>query len=206
MHNVLQFTVRHVARCEPNTCPNAERRQVMARASASDSTGSAFHGFTDFATNALRSGASNASAALEVLRGYLDNTRVGLRDQWNWAAVTATETTGGGPGGQPWCSSHYSFHLTIWHVPLALSGQDYSAVTGALSFAPTIPTPLSLPVLVSGAVGRLTLSAGGGGELLLSGGEFRLQRVAVVGREVWSSSTGVRALKPGERISWGRHE
>ena len=62
------------------------------------------------------------------------------------------------------------------------------------------------PVLVSGAAGRLTLSAGGGGELLLSGGELQLQRVAVAGREVWSSSTGVRALKPGEWISWGRHE
>ena len=58
----------------------------------------------DLATSSLRYGAvTNASEALDLMTGYFQNTRVSLRDQWNWAAVTATETTGDGPGGQPWC-------------------------------------------------------------------------------------------------------
>ena len=118
--------------------------------------------------------------------------------------MTASETTGFGPGGQPYCSSHYFFHLTLWHVPLAMSGQDYSAVTGALSFAPTLTTlPLSLPVLVSGAFGRLTLSEGGAGELLLSGGRLHLRSISVRGRAVWGSAAAVtRVLQPGESLHW----
>jgi hypothetical protein len=155
----------------------------------------------DYATNALRSGAENVSQALGALQGYLDNTRVGQRDQWNWPAVTATETTGGGPGGQPWCSSHYFFHLSVWHVPLAVSGQDYSAVSGRLSFAPKLGLPLSLPVLVANGIGTLRLASDGGGSLQITAGSLRLRALAVDGEVRWSAAE-VRVLGVGQQVQW----
>ena len=37
-----------------------------------------------------------------------------------------------------WCSSHYSFHLVLWHIPLSLLGQWYDAVQQKLTFEPKL--------------------------------------------------------------------
>jgi hypothetical protein len=152
----------------------------------------------DFATNAIRNNFTVAEA-LDALHGYVDNTRVGLRDQWSWAAVTATETTGSGPGGQPWCSAHYFFHVSLWHVPLALSGQDYNAIDGSLAFAPRLDLPLSLPVTVSGAIGTLTLDSDGAGELAITAGELRVRSLQIDGQTLWE---GDGMLETGQALKW----
>ena len=98
-------------------------------------------------------------------------------------------------------SSHYFFHLSVWHVPLALSGQNFSAMDGTLAFAPKLEAPLALPVLVSGAIGTLTISEQGAGKLHLTAGQMRLRSIEVHGQSVWSSPTAL-VVKSGEAIEW----
>jgi hypothetical protein len=52
--------------------------------------------------------------------------------------------------------AHYGFHMPLWFIPQAMTGQLYSAVDSTLSFTPQLPCPFSLPMLVTGAVGVLT--------------------------------------------------
>ena len=52
----------------------------------------------------------------------------------------------------PWCTAHYGFHMPLWHIPFALSGQTYSAVEKTLSFDVKIECPFTVPVLVTGGV------------------------------------------------------
>ena len=79
-------------------------------------------------------------AALAMAEKELDHYRTGLKDQWNIHGITAND--GFGVDGQPWCTAHYGFHMPLWHIPFALSGQIHSAVAaGSLSFAPQLPCP-----------------------------------------------------------------
>jgi hypothetical protein len=75
--------------------------------------------------------------ALAMAQKELDHYRIGLRDQWNVHGLTAND--GYGVDGQPWCTAHYGFHMPLWHIPFAMSGQIYSAVTRTLTFSPTSP-------------------------------------------------------------------
>jgi non-lysosomal glucosylceramidase len=96
-------------------------------------------------------------SALAMAEKELDHYRVNLRDQWNIHGLTAND--GYGVDGQPWCTAHYGFHMPLWHIPFAMSGQIFSAVTKTLTFAPTAPDlqcNYTLPVMVPGAVGLLT--------------------------------------------------
>jgi len=47
--------------------------------------------------------------------------------------------------GYPWCNSHYARYTIMWSIPLALSGQQYSAPEKTLSFNPKKGTPNKLP-------------------------------------------------------------
>jgi len=165
----------------------------------------------DWSTNALRHGAATAAEALAVTQPYPDNTRVGLRDQWNWAALTATNTTAPGLAGLPWCSSHCWWHLSAWHLLPALAGQQYSAVTGLLELAPTLPTlptPLTLPVFVPGAVAKFTdsgsRSGGARGQVLeVVLGKLVLSAVVMPAGN-WSAPGNGKpvTLVAGQRIAW----
>jgi uncharacterized protein (DUF608 family) len=98
-------------------------------------------------------------SALAMAEKELNHYRVDLRDQWNIHGLTAND--GYGVDGQPWCTAHYGFHMPLWHIPFAMSGQIFSAVTKTLTFAPTSPDlqcNYKLPVMVPGAVGLLTCS------------------------------------------------
>ena len=52
-----------------------------------------------------------------------------------------------------WGTSHYSFHLVLWHIPLALSGQRYDAVQQKLTFEPKLKVPYALPLFTPFASG-----------------------------------------------------
>ena len=60
-------------------------------------------------------------------------------------------------------TSHYGFHIVLWHIPLAVSGQVWDGVTGSLSFNPRPPSSAtasatgdySLPFFVPGGSGTL---------------------------------------------------
>ena len=81
--------------------------------------------------------------ALEQAEKALEHYRIGLRDLWNIHGLTAGQ--GYGLDGQPWCTSHYTFHMVLWHIPLALSGQRYSALEKSLHFEPRLKIPYALP-------------------------------------------------------------
>ena len=91
--------------------------------------------------------------ALNRAKRSLDHWRSTLNDQWNIHGLIASN--GYGLDGLPWATSHYSFHLVLWHIPLALSGQKYFARNESLTFWPKFPIPFNLPFFTPKAVGTI---------------------------------------------------
>jgi non-lysosomal glucosylceramidase len=136
----------------------------------------------------------------------LDHYRVDLRDQWNIHGLTAND--GYGVDGQPWCTAHYGFHMPLWHIPFAMSGQIFSAVTKTLTFAPSSPDlqcDYTLPVMVPGAVGLLSCSEPSTGrhewQLKLTLGSLDLNTLGTIG-EGGAMHDGPVSLNAGEAASW----
>jgi hypothetical protein len=164
----------------------------------------------DWSTLAMREGLADAEAAMAVVLPYLDNTRIGLRNQWNWAGVQSTESTGVGEhaaemAGQPFCTAHYFFHLTVWHLPAAISGQTYSAVDAELGFAPALQPPYTLPVLVPGAVGTLKCSASGSYSFVVVLGQIQLRAITMPTAN-WTAAAGkpVQLVAGDAALTWER--
>ena len=55
--------------------------------------------------------------------------------------------------GLPYMTNHYGFYMTSWHIVLALSGQLANMTLGSLTFAPKLPPPFVLPVMLPGVWG-----------------------------------------------------
>ena len=91
--------------------------------------------------------------ALEQAKKSLLHYRDYLNDLWNIHGLTAG--SGYGLDGQPWCTSHYTFHMVLWHIPFALSGQQYSIIERSLSFNPRVQVPYALPFFVPYASGTI---------------------------------------------------
>lgn len=68
---------------------------------------------------------------------------------------------GYGQDGLPWASSHHNSHLVMWHIPLAISGQQYSAPDRSLTFWPKVEIPFELPFFVPTASGLIEGRFGG---------------------------------------------
>ena len=83
----------------------------------------------------------------------LDNYRSTLRDQWNFHGITSSSHYG--LDGLPWATSHYTLHLVLWHLPLALSGQKYFAPEGKISFDPKYSPPYWLPFYTPSCMGNI---------------------------------------------------
>jgi hypothetical protein len=88
----------------------------------------------------------------------------------------------------------------MWHMIPALVGQYYDAPSKTLRFAPKMPAPFELPVLVPGTVLTLSASADGKYELkLLTGSSLQLDSLAVGS----ASAPGLpRLLSPGDAVRW----
>ena len=95
----------------------------------------------------------NPNLALHQASKSLDNYRTNLRDEWNFHGLTSSQNYG--LDGLPWATSHYTFHLVAWHIPLALSGQFYYAPNGTLSFEPKYEAPYWLPFFTPFATGHI---------------------------------------------------
>ena len=91
--------------------------------------------------------------ALHQAEKSLDHYRSTLKDQWNIHGLTSSEHYG--LDGLPWATSHYSFHLMLWHLPLALSGQQYNAPNASLTFQPKYEAPYWLSFLTPVALGSI---------------------------------------------------
>ena len=123
---------------------------------------------------------------------------------WNVVAVGGgLESTdrGGQPSeGQPMANSHYGYHMVMWHIPLALSGQHWDARTRALAFQPKVKAPFSLPVFVPGTVALLVADARGGGSLQVVAGQPLALGNLTVGTR--AASNLPRILDVGDSVRW----
>ena len=96
--------------------------------------------------------------------------------------------------------------MPLWHIPFAMSGQVFSAVTKTLTFSPSVPCPYVLPVLVTGGVGTLTCSKPASGarlsfDLLITLGKLDVATLAVLG-EGGGKHAGPAALAAGQTANW----
>lgn len=140
--------------------------------------------------------------ALKQAKKALEHYRKNLNDFWNIHGLTAGQ--GYGVDGQPWCTSHYSFHMVLWHIPLALSGQQYSAVEQKLTFEPKLQMPYALPFFTpfaSGTIQGRKLNERIKYTVTVTSGRLKLKLLAI------SKSTFPKnriSLSQGEYVTWER--
>ena len=113
--------------------------------------------------------------SLAEARTVIQHWREGLNDQWDIRDLTT------GWDGHPWCNSHYARQLMLWSIPLALSGQRYSAPDGRLSFAPVAPD-MRIPFCTPTAYGVLDTRTGAP-RLEVFGGALRVERPVTLRHE-----------------------
>jgi non-lysosomal glucosylceramidase len=95
-----------------------------------------------------------SESALMQSKKSLNHVRQILNDQWNVHGLYAGD--GYGIGGKPWVTSHYGFHMVLWHLPFALSGQYTDLSKGILTFSPKLRSPFILPVLIPNTFGSIS--------------------------------------------------
>ncbi len=126
-------------------------------------------GSLDWASLSLLLG-GDVKTSLAEAEKVVDVWREHLRDAWDWRDLTRSDD------GQPWCNSHYARQLIFWSIPLALSGQQYSAAEKKLSFAPRADAPPRLPWFTPAANGVLERLPQGKYRLLTLSGSVELAR------------------------------
>lgn len=140
--------------------------------------------------------------ALEQAKKSLIHYRDHLNDLWNIHGLTAG--SGYGLDGQPWCTSHYTFHMVLWHIPFALSGQQYSIIERSLSFYPRVQVPYSLPFFLPYASGIIEAIYSPHRRVVLfkvsvTHGYLVLKSLVISGK-IWPGK--VLKLEKGESIIW----
>ena len=126
------------------------------------------------------------SEAEKIVRTWRDK----LRDQWDYKDTSAAWS------GYPWCNSHYARQVILWAIPLALSGQHYSAPEGRLSFDPRRDAPARLPFFTPTADGILQAVGSGRYRLTLLSGALELRQVRIGKAEI----TGSFSLRAGQSL------
>lgn len=142
--------------------------------------------------------------SLKQAEKALEHYRTTLNDLWNIHGLTAGQ--GYGVDGQPWCTSHYSFHLVLWHIPFALSGQRYDAVQQKLTFEPKLKVPYALPFFTPFASGIIKARQ-------LNSGNVKYTVTVTTGKLDVNLLAVSRSMLPrnrvslagGEYISWDRN-
>ncbi|VGO18736.1 GH116 family glycosyl-hydrolase [Pontiella sulfatireligans] len=132
--------------------------------------------------------------SLSQTENMVKNWSRNWNDQWNYTGMyTAWD-------GGPYCNSHYDRHLMFWSFPLAMTGQNYSAVDKRLSFDPKQLAPYRLPFYTPTANGVLETMADGSMQLQLFSGELNLTELVIgektVGRDL--------SLKAGDKVQVNR--
>jgi hypothetical protein len=116
----------------------------------------------------------------------INHWRLKLNDQWDYRDLTAVWN------GKPYCNSHYARQLMFWAIPMALVGQDYSAVDQRLSFDPKTKAPYRLPFYTPKANGVLEVEAGKPVRLRVIAGKLELKELVISG-EVLAGDISVDA-------------
>lgn len=150
--------------------------------------------------------------ALNRAKKSLDHWRSTLNDQWNIHGLISS--SGYGLDGLPWATSHYSFHMVLWHIPLAVSGQQYFAPNASLTFWPKFPIPFSLPFFTPRASGIIEGAYVKGNDreeedseeeemftFTIKSGEITLKELSILGSRY---GEGEISIKQGETVTWSR--
>jgi non-lysosomal glucosylceramidase len=118
--------------------------------------------------------------------------------------VRAVRARHDGHRRNPWneaeCGNHYARSLAAWGVLVALTGADYHAPTGSLSFTPRLGGALRAPFTTGTGWGVLRLS-GTGAELELLGGKLALNRLSIRHPRLGPLATGPVRLLPGQPLT-----
>jgi non-lysosomal glucosylceramidase len=156
-------------------------------------------GSQDWSVLNLWLGMDPDSAFIQSEKG-LNHVRQTLNDQWNTHGIYASD--GYGLGGKPWITSHYGFHMVLWHLPFAISGQYTDLNKGVLLFSPKLRSPFILPVLIPtifGSISAIPLSSGQSTyTLTLIVGNLTLNQLAVNN----VTYPGSVHLTAGQSIEW----
>ena len=156
-------------------------------------------GSSDWSTLQIHLGA-DPKKALKQAEKSLEHYRLQLNDLWNVHGLTAGQ--GYGLDGQPWCTSHYTFHLVLWHIPFAISGQWYSAIEQKLDFKPKVDVPYVLPFFVPSASGtiesKLVKKQVTEYTLTVTSGSLELKSLSVDGKKYGKEIVA----KQGDFIRW----
>jgi non-lysosomal glucosylceramidase len=138
--------------------------------------------------------------ALTQSEKSLNNVREILNDQWNTHGLYAGD--GYGVGGKPWITSHYGFHMVLWHLPFAFSGQYTDLAKGILLFSPKLRAPFSLPVLIPTVFGSISATPLSNDQtsytLTLAVGNLTLNQLAVNN----VNYPGSVKLTAGQSVQW----
>lgn len=118
---------------------------------------------------------TDVDESLEMGERVANHWRTKLNDQWSYNDLTTAWN------GDPWCNAHYGRQLIFWTIPLALSGQEYSAVDGRLAFSPRYDAPYRLPFYTPQANGVLNAAEDGKLTLELISGELEVAELVVSG-------------------------
>ena len=148
------------------------------------------------ATLALRTGEAPATALANFKKSATSWSQRS-NDQWNTARIKDSD-------GYPTVTSHYGFHMVSWHIPLAMSGQlaDLASPTNrSLTFAPRLPAPYSLPIMLPGMLGTLGSTAAGRYTVCLTVGAIELDLLSVDGHR--APPRPVVLVGGGGCVDWG---
>jgi non-lysosomal glucosylceramidase len=151
----------------------------------------------------LYGGKTGWEAALVPAFNEVFNYRDRLHDLWNVAGIYTTGDWGADnvtTNGQPYVTAHYGFHMTQYYLIYALSGQQTDLPAGKLSFAPVMPAPYSLPVVLYGGTGTLVATTSGRVTLSLAFGSLSLPAggLSVAG----VAYSGAVTLQAGQSVTW----
>ena len=139
------------------------------------------------------------SALIQSEKG-LNHVRQTLNDQWNVHGLYAGD--GYGIGGKPWVTSHYGFHMVLWHLPFAFTGQYTDLTNGTLLFSPKLRPPFTLPVLIPKIFGSISATLLPNGKssytLTLAIGNLSLNLLAVNNVKY----PGSVHLTAGQSVQW----
>ena len=93
--------------------------------------------------------------------------------------------------------------MVSWHIPLAMSGQlaDLASPTNrSLTFAPKLPPPYSLPIMLPGVLGAVASTAARRYTVCLTVGSIELDLLSVDGSKAPRSP--FRLVGGGDCVDW----
>ncbi|XP_068694647.1 uncharacterized protein [Montipora foliosa] len=141
--------------------------------------------------------------ALLQAQTAIEHVRSNLNDQWNFHGLYSG--AGYGLDGLPWLTSHYTFHMVLWHIPFAISGQLFSAPNATLKFDPKFSCPYKISFYTPYAIGTLECAVINRGgtltkkfEIMSTSGDLSLRYLEVSGIPYPSEVK----LRQGNLITW----